>query len=133
VVTKMKASGEVMEESVVVSKILRSLTLKFNYATCSIEKSNDLGTLTIDEPHDSLLVHEQRMQGFQIEEQVLKITTNDRPTWGRGGRGAFRGGRNINNRARCGRGRQSFNKAFIECFKCHKMDHFQHECPDFEK
>lgn len=58
VVTKMKSNGEVMEESTVVSKILRSLTSKFNYVVCSIEESNDLDVLTIDELHDSLLVHE---------------------------------------------------------------------------
>lgn len=32
-----------------------------------------------------------------------------------------------------GRGRQSFNKAKNECFKCHKMRHFQYEWPKWEK
>ncbi|RDY10300.1 hypothetical protein CR513_05204, partial [Mucuna pruriens] len=31
-----------------------------------------------------------------------------------------------------GRGRQPFNKAIIECFKCHKLGHFQYECPSWE-
>lgn len=46
---------------------------------------------------------------------------------GRGGRGLFRGG--------CGRGRgrQYLNKAVIECFRCHKLGHFQYKCPDWEK
>nr|KYP41774.1 hypothetical protein KK1_036831 [Cajanus cajan] len=92
VVTKMKSNGEVMEESTIVSKILRSLTSKF-YVVCSIEESNDLDVLTIDELHGSLLVHEQRMQDFQIEEQVLKVTNDNGPSRGRGSRGAFRGGR----------------------------------------
>ena len=39
----------------------------------------------------------------------------------------FRGGRGR------GRGRQSLNKVIIECFKCHKLGHFQYECPDWEK
>lgn len=89
VVNKMKSNGEVMEQSTVVSKILRSLTSKFNYVVCSIEESNDLNILTIDELHGSLLVHEQRMQGYQLEEQVLKITNDERPIRGRGGRGLF--------------------------------------------
>ncbi|XP_050902500.1 uncharacterized protein LOC127114184 [Lathyrus oleraceus] len=68
VVNKMKSNGETMEQSTVVSKILRSLTSKFNYGVCSIEESNDLSTSSIDELHDSVLIHEQRMQGFQTEE-----------------------------------------------------------------
>ncbi|KAJ1410442.1 gag-polypeptide of LTR copia-type [Sesbania bispinosa] len=71
VVNKMKSNGEAMEQ----------------------KESNDLGTLSIDELHGNLLVHEQRMQGFQTEEHVLKITNDDRPIRGRGGRGPFRGGR----------------------------------------
>ena len=58
----MKSNGEVIEESMVVSKILNTLILKFNYLVCLIEESNDLGTLTIDELHANLLVHEQHMQ-----------------------------------------------------------------------
>lgn len=88
VVNKMKSNGEAMEESTFVSKILRSLTPKFNNVVCSIEESNDLGILSIDELHDSLLVHEQRMKGFQIEEHVLKIIDDDRPPKGRGDRDA---------------------------------------------
>ncbi|KZV14234.1 hypothetical protein F511_44122 [Dorcoceras hygrometricum] len=124
IVNKMKANGENMEQSTVVSKILRSLTSKFNYIVCSIEESNDLSTLTIDELHGSLLVHEQRLQGHQVEEQVLKVTHDD--SFGRG-RAFSRGGRGR------GRGRPPLNKAIIECFKCHQLGHFQYECPDWEK
>lgn len=67
------------------------------------------------------------MYGLQIEEHVLKIISDDRSIRGRGGRGVFRGGRGR------GRGRLSLNKAIVECFKCHKLDHFQYECPDWEK
>lgn len=58
-VNKMKTNGEMMEHSTIVAKILRSLTMKFNYVVCSIEESNDLSMLSIDELHGSLLVHEQ--------------------------------------------------------------------------
>ncbi|XP_014511418.1 uncharacterized protein LOC106770105 [Vigna radiata var. radiata] len=135
VVSKMRSNGEVMESNTVVSKILRSLTPKFNYLVCAIEESNNTIILSIDELHESLLVHEQRMQGSQEEEQVLKATHeevssrnnhDDRPQRGRG-RGTFRGGRGR------GRGRQSFNRATVECFKYHKLGHFQYECPDWDK
>ena len=61
IVNKMKVYGEKIEQSVIIEKILRSMTLKFNYVVCSIEESNDLSTMTIDELQSSLLIHEQRM------------------------------------------------------------------------
>lgn len=45
----------------------------------------------------------------------------------RRGRGSLRGGPGRD------RGRATLNKAFVECFKCHKSGHFQYECPDWEK
>ncbi|KAJ9559520.1 hypothetical protein OSB04_004680 [Centaurea solstitialis] len=125
IVNKMKANGDPLTSGTVVAKILRSQTPKFNYVVCSIEESNNLDTMTIDELHGSLLVHEQRMIGQQEEEQVfLKVTTSS-SNRGRGrGRGGYRGR---------GRGRVSFDKSIIECYKCHKLGHFQSECPDWEK
>ena len=126
VVNKMKVNGETVDSSTVVSKILRSLTPNFNYVVCSIEEANDLSTLSLDELHGSLLVHEQRMESFQPDEQVLKVIHDDRS-------GASRGrGRGNRGRGR-GHGRQPFNKALVECFQCHKLGHFQYECPRVEK
>jgi hypothetical protein len=48
IANKMKAHGERMEQLVIVEKILRSMTSKFDYVVCSIEESNNLTTMTID-------------------------------------------------------------------------------------
>jgi hypothetical protein len=56
-----------------------------------------------------------------IDEQALKISN--------GGRGSGRGRGRNSTRGR-GRGRQS--KENIECFKCHKLGHYQSECPNWE-
>ena len=58
------------------TKILRSMTSKFNFVVCSIEESHDLDNLTIDELQGSLLVHEQKMTQQDKEEQALKVSTD---------------------------------------------------------
>lgn len=126
IANKMKAHGEKMDQVVVIEKILRSMTSRFDYVVCSVEESNDLDNLTIDELQSSLLVHEQRMNGHHSEEQALKIASENGVEVRGRGRGALRG------RGR-GRGRQSFDKALIECYKCHKLGHFQYECPSWNK
>jgi hypothetical protein len=125
IANKMTAHGERLEQVNIVEKVLRSMTSKFNYVVCSIEESNDVTTLTIDELQSSLLVHEQRMKGTQEkdDEHALKMTNGGRG-YGRGrGRGTCARGR--------GRGRQS--KERVECFKCHKLGHYQNECPSWEE
>lgn len=78
-VNKMKFNGEVMEQSTIVSKILRSLTSKFNYVVYSIEDWNYLRFLTIDELHHNLPIRKQRIHGYQLEDQVLKVTNDEWP------------------------------------------------------
>ncbi|XP_058726166.1 uncharacterized protein LOC131597487 [Vicia villosa] len=83
IINKMKAYGENKDDSDVVSKILRSLTPKFNYVVCSIEESNNTNALTINELQSKLLLHEQRMCPSIEEEHALAVTF--------GGRGCGRG------------------------------------------
>ena len=61
IANKMKIHGEKMEQHVIVEKILKTMTSRFNYVVCSIEESNDSPVMSIDELQSSLLVHEQRM------------------------------------------------------------------------
>lgn len=124
IANKMTAHGEKMDQTLVVEKILRSLTSKFNYVVCSIEESNDVTTLSIDELQSSLLVQEQHMksQNQDIDvEQALKVSNGERGFVGYG-RGRGRSG---------ARGR--INKASVECFKCRKLGHYQNECPLWEE
>ncbi|CAJ2635927.1 unnamed protein product [Trifolium pratense] len=124
IANRMSAQGQTLQEVEVVEKILRSMSSKFNYVVCSIEESNDVTAMSIDSLQSSLIVQEQRMKR-QIEvtdEQALKVS-NPEKGYGRG-RGRNNGGR--------GRGRGRQNKEFVECFKCHKLGHYQSECPEYE-
>ena len=58
----MRNLGEYMSDAKIVEKILRTLTENFNYIICSIEESNDVNTLTVDELQSSLIVHEQKFR-----------------------------------------------------------------------
>lgn len=91
-----------MEQVVVVEKILRYMPAKFNYVVCSIEESNDVAEMSIDELHNSLLVHEQIMKGQKdhSEEHALKMSNTSRGRW-------------IS--ALGGHGRGRMNKELVEC------------------
>ncbi|KAK2426825.1 hypothetical protein QL285_025456 [Trifolium repens] len=121
-VNKMKIQGERIEERIVVEKILRSMGSRFNYVVCAIEESNNIETLSIDELQGSLLVHELKIKPVKEEEQALKASYGDKVA----GRGRGRGGK-MNQ----GRGKR-INKDNIECYKCHKLGHFQNECHSLE-
>lgn len=125
IANKMKNHGEKMEQVIIIEKILRSMTSRFNYVVCSVEESNDLDKLTIDELQSSLLVHEQRMNNnYGENEQALKVSFE------RGRASSYRGMSRGRGR---GRGRAGFNKATVECYKCHQLGHFQYECPSWGK
>ncbi|KAI9160606.1 hypothetical protein LWI28_009895 [Acer negundo] len=128
VANRMMVHGERMVDVTIVEKILQSLTDKFNYIVCSIEESKDIDNLSIDELQNSLIVHEQKFHKHDREEQALKVTHEDRSGGRRRGQGSFRG----RGRGRV-RGRQFFDKSVVECYKCHKLGHFQYECPSWDK
>jgi hypothetical protein len=48
IANKMKAHGETISQTIINEKVLRFMTLKFDYVACSIKESNDLNTLIID-------------------------------------------------------------------------------------
>ncbi|KAL7099197.1 hypothetical protein ACP275_09G067700 [Erythranthe tilingii] len=112
VTNKMRIHGEKMVDVVIIEKILRSMTTKFDYVVCSIEESNEIDDLSIDELQSSLLVHEQRIVGHAMEEQALRVSHESYfPGNGRG-RGSYGGSRG-RGRGR-GRGWGSFDKSRVE-------------------
>ncbi|RDX77075.1 hypothetical protein CR513_42859, partial [Mucuna pruriens] len=57
----------------VIEKILRSITLRYDYVVCTIEESHNLDFMIVDEVQSSLLVHEQQMNDHNSHEKLHKI------------------------------------------------------------
>nr|GEY59584.1 hypothetical protein [Tanacetum cinerariifolium] len=125
VANQMRSNGESMPDVKIVEKILRTLTEKYMFVVVSIEESKYIDTMTIKELQSTLLVHEHKFKRPERdEEHALKVNYDDCGNFQGRGRGRSNSGR----RGR-GHGRTSFNKDTVECFKCHKLGHFQWECP----
>jgi gag-polypeptide of LTR copia-type len=60
-VNQIRVFGDTMEEKIVVGKVLRSLTPKFDHVVAAIEESKNLDTYSFDELMGLLQTHESRM------------------------------------------------------------------------
>ncbi|XP_040944722.1 uncharacterized protein [Gossypium hirsutum] len=155
IANKMRIHGERLENVTIIEKILRSMTTKFNSIVCSIKESNDIDKLSIDELQGSLLIHEQKLNRQDKEEQVLQVLSNNHSFFSKGGgRGRVRGrGNNTSNGGHShrkyednqfsysqGRGRGHDNnnstlfmskfvdKSKVEYYRCHRFGHYKSEC-----
>lgn len=118
IVSQMKSYGEKVSDEIVVAKVLRSLTPKFDHVVAAIEESKDLFVFSFDELMSSLLAHEVRInrhtgieeeKAFQIEGEAVFPSQH--------GRGQ---GRVLQGRGR-GRGRTSS----LHCTYCNKNGHIE--------
>lgn len=126
ITNQMRSNGEEMPDLKVVEKILRTLSEKFMYVVVSIEESKEIENITLEKLQSSLVVHEQKFRKPEKEDDKLLIVSQGRGTGSRG--------RGFNGRGRGrGRGRGFTNRSTVECYKCHKLGHFQYECPKWEE
>jgi hypothetical protein len=141
IVSQMRSYGEQISDEIIVAKVLRSLTPKFDHVVAAIEEAKDLSVLTIDELMGSLQAHEVRInrslekneeKAFQVKETTTKLGENDRPANGGRGRGGFRGGRAHGRGNGRGRGRlsneQGNTKTSIQCYHCKRYGHIKADC-----
>ena len=100
IISELRDLGERLEEKEAVAKLLRSMPVKYDSLTFSLEQFGNMRGLSVDEVIGSLRVHEQRLQerDSREEEQVLlaraynqsKKTDHGSSSRGRG-RGTSRG------------------------------------------
>ena len=142
----MATLGEAVSNDVLIKKVLRYLTHRWNHVAIIMEESKDLTKLQFDELIGSLMSHEERLkETFEAVEKAfsfkLQITKNEdasssstkirqgqgkwknqnysrgRGRGGSSGRGSFRG-----------RGRGRFDKRNVQCYHCNRYGHFEREC-----
>ncbi|GMJ07547.1 hypothetical protein HRI_004423900 [Hibiscus trionum] len=151
IVSQMRSYGEQISDEMIVAKVLRSLTSKFDHVVAAIEESKDLSVLSVDELMGSLQAHESRInrslkknekKAFQVKETTNKYgesynsATNSQR--GRGFRNRDRGGFRSHGRSNSyGRGRnndrhtvneQGNRKSGIQCYHCKRYGHIKAYC-----
>ena len=112
VVNQIRSCGEDLEEKIVVMKVLRSLTTKFDHVVATIEESKDLSTYTFDELMGSLQVHEARLNQSEARYGIKAFYTNGK----------------FSNNQQHGGGRGQGSRRDVECYYCHKKGHVQARC-----
>lgn len=155
IVNQIKGLGYTLSDEEVVSKVLRSLTPKYDFVVTVIEEARDIEKLTLDELSGSLQAYEPRVLRYseRPEEKTLFARGNSRDTeeweasYGRGRGGPMRGRWRSNSRGR-GRGMFVGGKTFradqgsqfsdqrsirenlrnVQCYHCKKFGHVQSNC-----
>ena len=67
----MRLLRDKIEDVIMVEKVLQSMISKFTFFVCSIEESNDIDSISIDELHSSLLVHEKHFNNKQQQQKNM--------------------------------------------------------------
>ncbi|GAU25949.1 hypothetical protein TSUD_16870 [Trifolium subterraneum] len=96
-VNQIKNYGEVIETKFVVSKILRSLTPRFDHVVAAIEESKRMSEISKEELLGSLESHEQRMNERKAAKGKSEVALQVQSSRGKRGRGYDNRGRGSNN------------------------------------
>ncbi|CAL8157470.1 unnamed protein product [Prunus armeniaca] len=112
IVNLMSSNGEILEDARIVEKVLRSLPPKFDYVVATIEESNDISALSIEDLQGKLEAHEIKINlrnppptqsDPALKTQVT--TTGGNPNQATGSSQSYGRGRGRGRGGRGGRGR----------------------------
>ena len=96
IISKLRDLGERLEEKEVMAKLLRSMLLKYDSLTFSLEQFGNMRGLSVDEVIGSLRVHEQRLQERESREQEQVLLAQAVNQSKKSDRGSFSRGRGSN-------------------------------------
>ncbi|GJZ61361.1 zinc finger, CCHC-type containing protein [Tanacetum coccineum] len=150
--TKAKELGKTLDESLLVRKLLDSTPDRFIQIVASIEQTNDLDDITLDEIIGKLKAFEERIKlqkGGQVESQENLLfahgehSRKGRQFGNRGGRSNFSRGnwqRNRNkydsneesstHKGKSNRNKHEWDMSKVRCYKCGKLGHFRKNCKE---
>ncbi|XP_050876427.1 uncharacterized protein LOC127080138 [Lathyrus oleraceus] len=133
-VNQIKSCGEMILEQNVVSKVLRTLTPRFDNIVVAIEESKDLTTLSKDELQSSLEAHEKRMDERGADkakaEIALQARFNEKNKRSKG-KFAHSTSKKGESSSKDSGHSNSFKKrdvSKVQCYKCRKFGHFANLC-----
>ena len=142
IVNLMKNCGENISDQMIVEKILRSLSQKFDFIVVAIQEAKDVKTMKVEELQSSLEAHELLVLDRSSErsvQQALQVQTTKKEgnfknfkkekgktNWSNNGRSKAepskrRPGKDQNKK-------RDFDKSKVQCYNCEKYGHFADEC-----
>ncbi|XP_047173543.1 uncharacterized protein LOC124841336 [Vigna umbellata] len=148
ITNQMKRCGESINDFMIVERIMRSLPQRLDYIVVAIEESKDTEKMKIEELQSSLEVHEMRLvdrNPIKNDEQALKalhVRSEEKKKFkkwkGKPARGKWKNEYSVNEqdgKVECSEGKSGSEKNIkkkdirnVECFSCHKMEHYSFEC-----
>ncbi|XP_073221560.1 uncharacterized protein [Cicer arietinum] len=149
ITNQMKANGEVMTEVMIIEKILRTLTQRYDHIVMAIEESKNLDTMKLKYLQSSLEAHELRVkerdeahtQTQALEAQINRKSNQDgvkNKKWkGKSNgyqkqdqdeeAGGSRSQQNSDNKSKKPYEKKKFDKRKVQCYNCQKCGHFADE------
>ncbi|GJS44431.1 zinc finger, CCHC-type containing protein [Tanacetum coccineum] len=134
----MKSYGDQINKEVVVSKVLRSVSSKFNHVVAAIEEAHDLSSYSFDELMSSLLAHEDRLnsaqeqtkeKAFQVKGDSSSKGIVESSDFRGNNKGGYHGrGRGRGKGGRRSKSDESQNRNPIQLRNCNKYGHKDVDC-----
>lgn len=145
-VNQLKIYIEEIKDQIMVEKVLRYLSTKFDVVVVAIEEAKDLAPLIIDELIESLLSNETRIDknndstletAFKSQVSISRDRVQIRSRSIGRGRGERYGGQKYGQEEHEHESRsnyisfnnnQMFEKSNVRCYYCNKFGHYAHNC-----